>query len=89
MYDSLISENHKAKIILINKTLVLIRFDFSNMRFIYAWGPFHKAKPVMAAIIAIVKIRTNLAGAVTMENTLTRATNKRRRQIPNAPIAFM
>ena len=89
MYDWVTSANQRDKIMLLSKTTVFMRLTFSNILFMYCCGPFQKARPVSAAITAIVKIHTNFPGDVTIENTFMMLTKSRRKQMPNAAKALV
>ena len=67
MYDWVTSANQRDKIMLLSKTTVFMRLTFSNILFMYCCGPFQKARPISAAITAMVKIHTNFPGDVTIE----------------------
>ena len=88
MYDGLIKLNQRAKNMDAKSVTVLIRFCFSKILFIYAYGPFHWASPVIAAITAIVNIHTNLPGLVIIVKMFTRETNNKSAQIPKEMKAF-
>ena len=67
---------------LLSKTTVFMRLTFSNILFMYCCGPFQKARPVKAAITAMVKMQTNLPGDVTIEKIFITLTKSRRKQMP-------
>ena len=72
-----------------SNTTVFTRLTFSNILFIYCWGPFQKARPVRAAITAMVKMHTNLPGEVTIEKMFMRLMKSRRKQMPKEAKALV
>ena len=82
MYEGMISENQRARTILVNREIVLIRYYFSNILFMYYYGPFQNASPIIEDIIARVNMHTNLPGDVTMLKMFTRERNRSNRLIP-------
>ena len=75
--------NQSAMNIEMNRVDVLIKYYFSNILFIYCYGPFHWANPTIAAMTAMVKMHTKLAGLVTMLKILVRLMRRSIPQIPN------
>ena len=88
MYDEFTSENQRAKNMLANKVTVLTRNCFWKILFMYCYGPFQNASPARAKITARVKIKTNLAGLVTMEKMLKTARKSIKKLIPKHPAAL-
>ena len=81
-------ENQRARTILEMRVIVLIRYYFSNILFMYCCGPFQNASPVIAAIIARVNMQTNFPGDVTMLKMFITDKNSRSTLIPNEAKAY-